>query len=124
MNPFAKPNKYKAKPTEYGGLKFASKAEAAYAERLDLLQRAGKVAWWLPQVKFRLGCPENTYTVDFLVAEPDGVCDGLLVHAVDVKGMETAKFRKDKRLWAAYGPMPLVIVKGKKIETINPGDEA
>lgn len=127
MSIFARANKYKAKPTIYAGIRYASKAEAARAQILDAMVKSGDVSWWLPQVKFRLGCPENTYTVDFLVAEFRGVnADGklLTIHAEDVKGVETPKFRKDKRLWLAYGAMPLHVIKGKNVEVINPGDKS
>ena len=118
-------NKYLANRTTYNGISYASKAEARRAMALDTLKAAGLVSWWAPQVKFRLGCPENVYVVDFLVAEPCSHISGLFdMYAEDVKGMETAKFKRDKKLWAAYGPIPLRIIKGKNMELINPGDKS
>lgn len=113
-------NKYRAKPTDYNGVRYASLTEAGYAQVLDTLIQFGEVRWWLGQPRFRLGVPENVYVPDFLVFPASG-CE----YAVDVKGVETPKFRKDKKLWAAYGPCPLVVIARKNRryvtrETINP----
>ena len=112
--------KYRNTPTYYNGLRFDSKAEAARAAELDFQQKAGAIVFWIPQVTFRLGCAENKYRVDFLVVTKDGV------RAEDVKGMETAKFKRDKRLWRAYGPCDLWIISRKKgaqnIEVVKPVD--
>lgn len=122
MNAFRagrKPSKYKNVRVTYNGAPYHSKAEAAYAEGLDLQVKAGAIRGWIRQATFHLGCPENSYRVDFLVWENDGSC-----HAVDVKGMETSKFVQDKKLWAAYGPCPLYIVKGKKVVQVIEGKAA
>lgn len=109
-------SKYRAVPTEYQGVRYASKAEAKRAVELDLLVRAGEVLWWIGQPTYRLGCAENVYRPDFLVVTPRGV------HVEDVKGKETAKFRRDRRLWKSYGPCDLHIIKGKKREVIEGGN--
>lgn len=101
-------NKFRAKPTEYNGVRYDSKAEAARAQELDLLEQAGEVDWWTGQVPFRLGTAENVYRVDFMV------CEGGEVHVEDVKGMETAKFKRDRKLWREYGPVPLHVLKRKR----------
>jgi hypothetical protein len=49
---------------------------------------------------------DDRYKVDFLVFYEDGTLE-----AVEIKGMETAAFRRTRRLWLKYGPMPLKIVK-------------
>jgi hypothetical protein len=116
MSTRAKPNKYRAQRTEYDGVTYASKAEACYAVALDVATRAGAYRHWTRQVPFHLGCPENKYVVDFLAWLPDGttVC-------IDVKGVETAKFKRDRKLWARYGPCALNIVRrGKIVEVIEP----
>lgn len=122
-------NKYKAVRTPYNGVTYDSKAEAEYAAQLDMemASRQKYVSWWVRQVTFALGCPENAYRVDFLVMTPgyDRVGGNFHIHAVDVKGCETPKFKKDKKLWAKYGPCPLKIVKsvsGKlsTVEVIRP----
>lgn len=110
-----KRNKYGAKPTTYGGIRYASKAEAERAKYLDSLAPAG--VWYVRQPVFRLGCPENKYVADFLVVSGPG--GG--VHVEDVKGQETSKFARDKRLWAAYGPCELRIIRGgKMVQVIHP----
>lgn len=106
---------FRATPTEVNGVRYASKAEGLQAEVLDLLQRVGKIRWWLSQVTVRLGCPENTYRVDFVVCEKDGS-----VHAEDVKAIETREFRRHKLLWAKYGPFPLHVIRGKTLEIVEP----
>jgi hypothetical protein len=107
-------SKYGAIRTEYAGVSYASKSEAAYAATLDLLIKSGNVRWWIGQPKFRLGCPENVYVPDMLVVPAVGD-----PYVVDVKGVRTAKFNKDVRLWAAYGPCDLHIVSGKKVEVVQ-----
>lgn len=114
-----RPSKYRAVRTEYNGVTYASKAEAARAAALDMLISGGEVLAVERQPRFTLGCPENVYVADFKVQMANGKW-----HIEDVKGMETAKFRHDKKLWKAYGPMPLHIIrKGKTVETITPIEE-
>jgi hypothetical protein len=98
-------NKYNATPTEYRGWRFDSKAEAEYARLLDTRKESGSVAYWLRQVAFDL-TETDRYRADFLVVESDGT-----IFAVDVKGMETPRFKKTRKLWERYGCMPLLIVK-------------
>jgi hypothetical protein len=112
----ARPNKYHAERTVYDGVTYDSKAEALHAAGLDARMRSGNgdVAWWVRQVTFRLGCPENTLKVDFLVAGRPG---GIWVE--EVKGRETAKWRRDRRLWMSYAPVAMrVIVRGKVSEIL------
>lgn len=104
-------SKYKAVRTEYNGITYASKAEAAFAQQLDL---DPEIEWWLPQIPIQL-TPDDRYRVDFVV------CALRLVYAVDVKGMATAAFNRNKRLWKRYGPFPLHVVRnGKTVEVIEP----
>jgi hypothetical protein len=114
----AKRSKYGAKATIYGGIRYDSKAEAKRAEYLDSLAPAG--VWYVRQPTFRLGCPENVYRADFLVVSGPG--GG--VHVEDVKGHETEKFARDKRLWAAYGRCELRIIRGgKMVQVIRPKED-
>jgi hypothetical protein len=62
----------------------------------------------LEQVSIWLGVPENTYRPDFFIIFADGSYE-----FVDVKGVETAAFKKTVRLWKAYGPCRLRVVKRK-----------
>lgn len=104
-------NKYGVAPKEartWEGRTYASKAEMQYAQKLDALVRMGVLASVKPQPTVELGVPENKYRPDFICQTPEGAA-----YFVDVKGHETAKFKHDKKLWAAYGPAPLHIVKRK-----------
>lgn len=112
-----KPNKYGAKPKVYNGVRYASTAEADRAMTLDQYKGHGAIYWWIGQPRFRLGCPENVYVADFLVVGPKGTW------VEDVKGKETAKFKKDKRLWMAYGPCDLWIIKGGKCVEVIEGKD-
>jgi len=105
--------KYNAKPTEYKGRKYDSKAEALFALGLDELKEQGVVHLWLRQTPFDLG-EDTRYRADFYVIETTGE-----FYAVDVKGVETQSFKKIKKLWKKYGEMPLRVVKrGKVVEEI------
>ena len=131
-------NKYRSKRTECAGVWYASKAEAARAMELDMLKKAGEIIEWIPQPVFRLGVPENKYVADFLVinspqcsycgAKHAHGCIGPMEHrkeprawVEEIKGVETAVFKKNKRLWQAYGRLPLVIRRnGVEVERIIP----
>ena len=102
-------NKYGAVRTEYNGVTYASKAEAARAAALDLLKAGGEVVSIERQPRYALGCPENVYVADFLVRDRHGK-----VWTEDVKGVETSKFRRDMKLWRVYGPHPLHIIRNAR----------
>ncbi len=95
-----------AKRTEYDGRTYDSRGEAKYAEHLDYLYASGEVIWWSPQCKILIGDKVSTYIVDFLVFRNYGI-----VEAHEFKGVETAKFKEQKKRWALWGPMDLVIIK-------------
>ena len=100
----AKRNKYNAVRTEYSGRTYASKAEAARAQWLDL----DPLVWfWVPQPPFKLG--DDTYRPDFLVVAKTG--EIVHVWAEDVKGVETPDFKRKCKLWAKYGPCKLLVIK-------------
>lgn len=110
-----KPHKYRvAAPADrtYRGKVYDSKAERDYAEILWSLIGI-EYAEIVEQPRICLGVRENVYVPDFLVIP---MRDPPMY--VDVKGMETAKFKKDKRLYATYGRLPLFIIvrKGKRFE--------
>ena len=69
-----------------------NKTEAVYAQRLDLLQKAGEILWHrFESIKFRLA--DNTfYTPDFAVLRADGVME---IH--EVKG-SMAIFQDDAKV--------------------------
>lgn len=80
---------------KYGAVRtrgYASKAEANYAARLELEQRAGHVVLWLEQVPVKL--PGNIkYVCDFVVLMRDGS-----LRFVEVKGVSTAAFKLKMKL--------------------------
>lgn len=113
---FSRLGKYNAKPTEYNGVRYASKAEAQYAQVLDILLRSGQIIDWIGQPKVRLGAPDMTYRPDFLV-----IPKGERPYFVDVKGHETQRFRDIKKLWRCYARLQLRVVrKGTVIEYVVP----
>ncbi len=112
-----KRNKYNAKATIYRGWRFDSKAEAEYAKVLDQQIETGHVHFWMRQVPFDI-TEDDRYKCDFLVFYTNGE-----VAAVDVKGVETESWRRTRRLWIKYGPMPLhVVKKGRITETLWNGE--
>jgi len=95
-----------------------------YAQYLQLLKDAGEIADFAEQPTVELGIPENKYRPDFYVT-PGGPDQP---YYVDVKGHETAAFKKNKRLWKRYGACALVIVKRRRgrffvIESIHPKEQ-
>lgn len=73
-----------AKRAEFQGRKYATKAEASYAERLYWEQQAGTIASWRPQPRIRVeihGELAFTYVPDFEVIRNDG-----RVRLVEIKG--------------------------------------
>ncbi len=104
-------SKYRNKKREYKGILYDSIAEADYAAELDALQFSGDIAWWLRQVWVQLG-PDFGTRVDFLVALRCSDHIGLRISAHEVKGMETPQFRKVRKLWPKYAPMPMHVLNG------------
>jgi len=72
-------------------------------------------AWEAKPGDVCLGVPENVYRPDFWATDSLGN-----ERYEDVKGTETPKFRRDKKLWAAYGPCPLHIISKGGTEIIVP----
>ena len=100
-----KRSKYGAQPTVVDGIRFDSKAEATYYQRLQLRVKAGAVRYFLRQVPFHL--PGGVrYVVDFMEVHADGS-----VHWVDVKGIETAMFRTKKRLVESLYPVTIEVAR-------------
>jgi hypothetical protein len=91
-------HKFHAIPTEYDGIKFASKKEAKRYKELLLLKKAGDILFFLRQVPFHL--PGNVkYLCDFVIFWTNGE-----VIFEDVKGVKT----------------PMYILKKKQIEALYP----
>ena len=120
-----KPNKYRNKKITLDGIKFASKAEAAYYNQLKILKKAGEIKDFEMQVKFTLmdrfyhptktrksGEPSVvgaiTYTPDFIVEENDGS-----KHVIDVKGHRTPIFNLKAKLFMRQYGIPIILAKRK-----------
>ena len=91
-----------AQRTEYNGVTYASKSEAAYAAHLDVLKKAGLVTRWEGQVKWPLvvnGVKVCGFVPDFKVYGKGGAW-----WLVEVKGMETAVWKLKRKLFAALHP--------------------
>lgn len=98
-------HKFKSIKSEYDGFKFDSKLEGAYYNHLKVLQRIGDVVFFLRQVPFHL--PGNvTYKVDFQVFYSSGD-----IRFVDVKGMETKDFIRNKKQVESLFPVVIDVVK-------------
>jgi hypothetical protein len=100
-------HKFLAKPCDCDGIKFASKLEAGYYQRLKRLKESGEVLFFLMQVPFIL--PGNIrYRCDFQIFWADG-----RVSFVDTKAFETAvSMNKIKQVEALYG-VDIEIYSGK-----------
>lgn len=88
--------KYGNVRTTFQGREYASKREAQRAQELDLMEKAGEIAGWLPQWPFRLAGGIK-YVCDFLVLQNDGTW-----RAEDVKSAATrriAAYRMKRRLF-------------------------
>lgn len=92
--PEPKPRKYHNEPTEYRGRVYASVREATRARELDLLQKAGEILCWFPQVHFELQAGV-CYIADFVVLKADWS-----VEVEDVKGVRTRDFVIKSKLFA------------------------
>lgn len=91
-------HKFRAIPTELDGIKFASRKEAKRYRELRLLEKSGKLLFFLRQVPFHL--PGGVkYVCDFLCFWKD---DSVTIE--DVKGLKT----------------PMYILKKKQVEFIYP----
>lgn len=112
-----KPRKYGNVKVVWNDIKFDSKAELAYYQKLLLLERAGKitklgrqVAYELaPSVKFKgdkRAKPAMKLIVDFVYVDERGetILD-------DVKGMVTAVFRVKQHLMKSVHGLEVRIVK-------------
>lgn len=113
-----KKHKYNAKRKTYKGITYPSIAQADYAEKLDLELLCGDIIWWSPEAIFQL-TPDDRYQIDFQVQYISGEVEG-----IEVKGFETPKFKRNKRLWKKYGPFDLRIVKKGVADEIVQGNPA
>lgn len=99
-------HKYHAQPTECDNIRFPSKLEKKYYEKLKALKKSGELIMFLRQPLFDL--PGGvTYRADFIEFWKDGT-----VKIVDVKGMPpTEAFKIKKKLVESIYPIEINIVK-------------
>jgi hypothetical protein len=89
-------------PTVYDGYLYASKAEARYAQHLDLLKAAKQIKGWERQVKWPLivnGVRVCGFVPDFKVHLKDGK-----FKLVEVKGRVSAVWKLKHKLFSALHP--------------------
>ena len=102
-----KKTKYGNKNTVVDGITFDSKREADYYCELKQLRQAGEIQGFERQPSFIIDPAGGRYRPDFIVCDKDGK-----IYVIDVKGHETEKFRRDRRLWeVAYPWLPLIVVR-------------
>ena len=86
-----------------------NKTEAAYAQRLELLRRAGEILWWeFEAVKLKLA-PDTFYSPDFAVMSADHVLE---MH--EVKGFWRDDARVKIKVAAELFPFRFLAVKRDK----------
>jgi hypothetical protein len=106
-------HKYKAQRTDRDGVSFASKAEARYFDYLQIMQRQGRVLFFLRQVPFHL--PGGVkYVVDFVEFWAPSNDEPGEVKFVDVKGMETESFIMKKKMVEELYPIKIDVVKNDR----------
>src|SRR5574343_678138 len=109
--PAEKPSKgakYGNVRTTFQGREYASKREAQRAQELDLMEKAGEIVYWWPQVPFRLAGGIR-YIADFLVLQNDGTW-----RAEDVKSSATRKiatYRRKRKLYRERYHMEIMEVE-------------
>lgn len=102
---YKKPNKYKAKKTLVGGIKFDSIAESKYYQMLlnQNVRNFKMQVEFVLQDKFKFG----KRTIRAIKYKPDFVFyddEGNILKVVDVKGMQTAIFKLKAKLFSnRYG---------------------
>ncbi len=97
-----KPSKYRNKWTEYGGQRYQSKREAAFAAELDLRVKVRDIKSWRRQVPIPLRIGDALickYTVDFVIHHNN---DDL--EYCEVKGYWTSEAKLKWKLFQAIWP--------------------
>lgn len=97
-------HKFRAKPCEYDGIKFASKKEQKRYVELQLLKSAGDILFFLRQTPLHLSGGVK-YVCDYLIFWSDGT-----VTFEDVKGFRTDLYKLKKKQVEATYPIEIVEV--------------
>jgi hypothetical protein len=95
-------HKFHAKRTECNGIKFSSKKEAAYYQKLMMMKQSAQIVFFLRQAPLHL--PGGVrYVVDFVEFWADGS-----VRFVDVKGFKTPEYKAKKKMVEALYPIEII----------------
>ena len=97
-------HKFRAKPQELDGIKFASKKEAKRYQQLKMLQNSGEILFFLRQVPFHLQAGVK-YVCDYLIFWTNGE-----VTIEDVKGIKTDMYILKKKMVEATYPITITEV--------------
>ena len=103
-----KENKYHNRKCEYNGIKFDSQKEMRYYQKLELLQKSGKIFDLQRQVSFTLietfKLEDKTYRKTSYIADFTYIDENGKYHVVDTKGFKTKEYLLKKKLMAwKYG---------------------
>ena len=94
-------NKFSNQITVVDGIKFRSKKESTYYQKLLMVKQGGELAFFLRQVPLHL--PGNIkYVVDFVEFWKDG-----RVRFVDVKGFATPTWERNRKMVEALYPIKI-----------------
>ena len=109
----------RATKTPYRGVVYDSKAEAAYAARLDRMVEDGEVSDWDRQQKWPLkvnGVKVCTMIPDFVVWYPADDRDEARMELHEVKGFATPVYRLKRKLFEALHPdVPYVVIAAREV---------
>jgi hypothetical protein len=116
-NPSKRAGKYNAKKVVIEGVQFDSTFEGKRWMELQAMKWAGEISDLRRQVHVHLTAGIKMI-VDYSYFDNHGV----QVYE-DAKGVETAVFKLKKRLWAEYGPGPLLLSSAKRgvYQVVTPG---
>lgn len=103
-------SKYNAIKTEYNDVVYHSKKEAAFAQKLDLMLKAGEIDYVLRQVPFTLDAG-IVYRADFVTLKKISVTELWDITVYEVKGMKTKEWvMKEKLFRSKYPNLTLEII--------------
>ena len=98
-------HKFKAIQSERDDIKFPSKTERRYYDKLKILKRSGEVLFFLRQPRFDL--PGGVkYLADFQVFWSNGE-----IEFIDVKGYDTPNSKSKRKMVENVYPIKIKIVK-------------
>lgn len=117
-------NKYNARGCRFNGIWYNSQAEGRYAERLELLLKAGEINWYgaHPTVSIPTGSSAVIkWKIDFHVVKNDGI-----EYYVEYKGFATPDYKLKLELYRANAdklPSLFVVREGNRIGEFRIIDE-